>query len=163
MSLYASIKDRSKTGLGISGHPKGQISHMHGIVPAVVEKLYLQAEKDENTKVRCCYSSSLRHVCLVATPWTPARQASLSFRISWGWLTFTSIESEFNFPQFIWIYISVIFWRTTRAQLLLRALEIVFKDVGKYTRVHCIMWGYGCVSACVYVKHKPYVSSSHPD
>lgn len=63
MSLYASIKDRGKTSLGISRHPKGQISHMHGIVPAVVEKLYLQTEKDENTKVRCC-CSSVAKACL---------------------------------------------------------------------------------------------------
>ena len=39
MSLYASIKDRRKPSLGVSQDPKGQISHMFGIVPAVVGKL----------------------------------------------------------------------------------------------------------------------------
>ena len=33
------------------------------------------------------------HVWLFATPWTTARQASLSFTVSWGLLKFISIES----------------------------------------------------------------------
>ena len=36
---------------------------------------------------------SLSHVCLFATPWTTAHQASLSFTISWSLLTLMSIES----------------------------------------------------------------------
>ena len=36
---------------------------------------------------------SLSHVWLFATPWTTARQASLSFTIFWSLLTLTSIES----------------------------------------------------------------------
>ena len=36
---------------------------------------------------------SLNHVQLFATPWTAARQASLSFTISWSLLKLTSIES----------------------------------------------------------------------
>ena len=35
----------------------------------------------------------LSHVQLFATPWTAARQASLSFTVSWSLLTFVSIES----------------------------------------------------------------------
>ena len=35
---------------------------------------------------------SLSHVRLFATPWTAARQASLSFTISWRWLRFMSID-----------------------------------------------------------------------
>ena len=36
---------------------------------------------------------SLSRVWLLTTPWTAARQASLSFTISWSWLKLTSIES----------------------------------------------------------------------
>ena len=36
---------------------------------------------------------SLNHVCLFATPWTAACQASLSFSISWSLLKLMSIES----------------------------------------------------------------------
>ena len=36
---------------------------------------------------------SLSHVRLFATPWTTARQASLSITNSWSWLRLTSIES----------------------------------------------------------------------
>ena len=36
---------------------------------------------------------SLSHVLLFATPWTAARQASLSFTISWSLLKLMSIES----------------------------------------------------------------------
>ena len=36
---------------------------------------------------------SLRHVQLLATPWTAAHQASLSFTISWSLLKLISIES----------------------------------------------------------------------
>ena len=35
---------------------------------------------------------SLRHVCLFATPWTAAQQASLSFTVSGSLLKFMSIE-----------------------------------------------------------------------
>ena len=35
---------------------------------------------------------SLNHVWLFASPWKAARQASLSFTISWSWLTLMSIE-----------------------------------------------------------------------
>ena len=34
----------------------------------------------------------LSHVLLFATPWTTARQASLSFTISWNWFKLMSIE-----------------------------------------------------------------------
>ena len=40
----------------------------------------------------CCCSQSLSHVQLSATPWTAARQASLSFTISWSLLKLVSIE-----------------------------------------------------------------------
>ena len=36
---------------------------------------------------------SLSHVCFCATPWTAARQASLSSPISWSLLKFMSVES----------------------------------------------------------------------
>ena len=36
---------------------------------------------------------SLSRVLLFMTPWTAAHQAPLSFTISWGFLTFMSIES----------------------------------------------------------------------
>ena len=36
---------------------------------------------------------SLSRIRLFATPWTAARQASLSFAVSWGLLTFMSTES----------------------------------------------------------------------
>ena len=35
---------------------------------------------------------SLSHVQLFATPWTSARQVSMSFAISWSWLELMSIE-----------------------------------------------------------------------
>jgi len=41
----------------------------------------------------CCCSFANHHVCLFATPWTTAHQASLSFTISWSLLKFMSIES----------------------------------------------------------------------
>ena len=41
----------------------------------------------------CCCCCSLSHVQLFATPWTAARQASLSFTISWSLLRFMSIDS----------------------------------------------------------------------
>ena len=40
-----------------------------------------------------CYVQSLSHVQLFATPWTAARQASLSFTISWSLLKLMTIES----------------------------------------------------------------------
>ena len=40
----------------------------------------------------CCCSQSLSCVQLFATPWTAARQASLSFTVSWGLLKLVSIE-----------------------------------------------------------------------
>ena len=40
----------------------------------------------------CCVVQLLSHVQLFATPWTAARQASLSFTISLSLLKFTSIE-----------------------------------------------------------------------
>ena len=40
-----------------------------------------------------CSVRSLTHVRLFATPWTPARQASLSITKSWSSLRLTSIES----------------------------------------------------------------------
>ena len=40
---------------------------------------------------------SLSHVRHFATPWTPARQASLSFTISWSLLKFMPIESAIPF------------------------------------------------------------------
>ena len=40
----------------------------------------------------CCFQS-LSHVQLFATPWTVARQASLSFTVSWSLLKLISIES----------------------------------------------------------------------
>ena len=39
-----------------------------------------------------CCCCSLGHVLLFVTPWTAARQASLSFTISWSLLKFMSIE-----------------------------------------------------------------------
>ena len=36
---------------------------------------------------------SLSHIQLLVTPWTAARQASLSFTISWSWFKLMSIES----------------------------------------------------------------------
>ena len=81
MLLYASIKDSTKTSLGVSRHPKGQISHMHGVVPAV-EKLYLQIEKDDNTKV-CCSCCLVAKLCLtLCDPHGLARQAPLSLEFS---------------------------------------------------------------------------------
>ena len=44
---------------------------------------------------------SLSHVPLFATPWTAARQASLSFAISWSLLKFMSIESVMPSNHFI--------------------------------------------------------------
>ena len=42
---------------------------------------------------------SLSHVQLFETPWTAARQTSLSFAICWSWLTLTSIRSVmFSYP-----------------------------------------------------------------
>ena len=36
----------------------------------------------------------LSHVCLLVTPWTAARKASLSFIISWSLLKLMSIEGD---------------------------------------------------------------------
>ena len=41
----------------------------------------------------CCVVQSLSHVWLFATPWTAARQASLSFTVSWSLLRLMSFES----------------------------------------------------------------------
>ena len=46
-----------------------------------------------NVSSRCCCVQSLSPVRLFATPWTTARQASLSFTVSWSLLKFISIES----------------------------------------------------------------------
>ena len=43
--------------------------------------------------LNCVVVQSLSHVRLFATPWTAARQASLSFNISWSLLKFMSIKS----------------------------------------------------------------------
>ena len=43
--------------------------------------------------IRIAVVQSLSHVQLFATPWTAARQASLSFTNSWSWLKLVSIES----------------------------------------------------------------------
>ena len=40
----------------------------------------------------CCYCFSVAQSCLTVTPCTAARQASLSFTISWGWLKLMSIQ-----------------------------------------------------------------------
>ena len=50
---------------------------------------------DEDTSISAQFSSvqSLSHVRLFATPWTAARQASLSITNSWSSLRLTSIES----------------------------------------------------------------------
>ena len=44
---------------------------------------------------------SFSHVWLLATPWTAAYQASLSFTISWNLLKLRSIESEIPATHFI--------------------------------------------------------------
>ena len=44
---------------------------------------------------------SLSHVQLFATPWTAARQASLSFIISWSLLKLLSIESVMPFTHLV--------------------------------------------------------------
>ena len=44
---------------------------------------------------------SLSHVCLFATPWTAAHQASLSFAISWSLLKLMSIESVMLFIHLV--------------------------------------------------------------
>ena len=46
-----------------------------------------------NVSSRCCCVQSLSPVWLFVTPWTTARQASLSFTVSWSFLKFISIES----------------------------------------------------------------------
>ena len=46
-----------------------------------------------NVSSHCCCVQSLSPVRLFATPWTTARQASLSFTVSWSLLKFISIES----------------------------------------------------------------------
>ena len=50
--------------------------------------------KTQRLKDICCFFFQLlSHVCLFATPWTAARQASLSFTISQSLLKLMSIES----------------------------------------------------------------------
>ena len=61
----------------------------------------------ENKEEKCHYQirsdQSLSHVRLFATPWTAARQASLSFTISLSWLKLMSIELMMlsNHPIFL--------------------------------------------------------------
>ena len=64
---------------------------------------------DSNTTRKCCFSGfvcsvvafQLSHVWLFVTPWTAARQASLSFTISWNLLKLTSIDSMLLSNQLI--------------------------------------------------------------
>ena len=61
--------------------------------------------KRENHKIVCIVQFSLvqllSHVQLFVTPWTTARQASLSFTISWSLLKLTSIESMMPFNHLV--------------------------------------------------------------
>ena len=52
---------------------------------------------------KCPFSSvqSLSHVCLFATPWTAAHQASLSFTISWSLLKLIFMELVMPFNHLI--------------------------------------------------------------
>ena len=50
-------------------------------------------EKNHLSVSLCCVVQSLDHVWLFVTPWTAARQAFLSFTISWSLLKLMSIES----------------------------------------------------------------------
>ena len=51
---------------------------------------------------------SLSHVRLFATPWTAARQASLSLTISWSWLKLLSIESIMLSNRLILCHLSLL-------------------------------------------------------
>ena len=51
------------------------------------------------TKNRHAIVHSLSRVGLFETPWTAARQASLSFTVSWSLLKFMSIELDYHMTQ----------------------------------------------------------------
>ena len=50
-------------------------------------------EGTQNWGSVCCSDMSLSHIQLFATPWTAARQTSLSFTISWSLLKLVTLES----------------------------------------------------------------------
>ena len=60
--------------------------------PRHLSKLPLRVQ-EHSSGLRILVVQSLSHIHLFATPWTAARQASLSFTISWNLLKFTSFES----------------------------------------------------------------------
>ena len=61
---------------------------------------------------KCCFNQlyiginycSVTQLCLTLTPWTAARQASLSFTISWNLLKLMSIESVMPSNHFVLCY-----------------------------------------------------------
>ena len=75
-------------------------SFVHICIHYYLEFLILCAEKCfywffflKNTIITPIVFQSLSHVLLFATPWTAARQGSLSFTISWSLLQLMTIES----------------------------------------------------------------------
>ena len=56
-------------------------------------KSSLQCKTKKQSPVFVVVVQSPSYVWLFATPWTTARQASLSLTISWSWLKFMSMES----------------------------------------------------------------------
>ena len=57
-----------------------------------------------DTEVSLLFCLVLSHVRFFATPWTAARQASLSFTISWSLLRLMSIESVMPFNYLIFCH-----------------------------------------------------------
>ena len=72
-------------------------THMHsllsGIPHSMCRKMLLLIFFLKNTIITPIVFQSLSHVLLFATPWTAARQGSLSFTISWSLLQLMTIES----------------------------------------------------------------------
>ena len=66
--------------------------------------IHSEVSQKEKDKYRIQFSSvqSLSHVQLFATPWTAARQASLSITNSWSLLKLMSIESVMPSNTYIW-------------------------------------------------------------
>ena len=80
-SLFLATKEKSKSHVRI--HPLLPVLHL----------LHLQKTWDDVEGIRESHIQSLSHVWLFATPWTAARQAALSFTISWNLLKVISVES----------------------------------------------------------------------
>ena len=83
----------SRCADGLIGSVTGERSQSESVFLPEQKKLLLRSSFDEQTRTLVVLVQFLSHVQLFVTPWTAARQASLSFAISWSLLRLLSIES----------------------------------------------------------------------